>query len=120
MRFEVLALRPFHPTPVTGFVADVTLGYADLTITGCHLGFDEAGQAFVSFPKLQGIRARLHCKESGTRRKMVDDVAALYRAMQAAAETPLAKALPMDANHDTSRNARAPRGNGRRDAHHQR
>jgi hypothetical protein len=107
MRFEVLALRPFNPAPATGYVADVTLGYADLTITGCRLGINDAGQHFMSFPKLLGNRARLHCKDSGTRRKMVDDVVALYRVMTTAAETPLAKAPSMDTNHDPSRNAGA-------------
>lgn len=108
MRFEILALRPFYPAPITGYVADVTLGYADLTITGCRLGFNDAGQAFVSFPKLAGSRARLHCKDSGTRRKMVDDAVALYRAMTAAADMPLAKAPSMDMTHEPSRYDRAP------------
>jgi len=92
MQFEVLALRPFTPAPPVGFCAEVTLGYADLTIVGCHLGHDDAGRPFVAFPKLLGNRARLHCKDSGTRRKMVADAVTLYRAMTAAADTPLAKA----------------------------
>ncbi len=113
MHFEVLALRPFRPVRKVGPVAAVTLGYADLTITGCLLGFTEAGQPFVSFPKLAGDRSRLHCKDGGTRRKMVTDAVALYRAMQTAAETPLATATPMESIHEPSRNAGTPLGHYR-------
>lgn len=93
MQFQVLALRPFDPVPAAGYCAEVTLGYADLTIVGCMYGRDDKGRPFVAFPKLIGNRARLHCKDSGTRRKMVTDADALFRAMTAAAQ-PVAKALP--------------------------
>lgn len=101
MQFQVLALRLFDPAPTVGYCADVTLGYADITIVGCRLGHDDLGRPFVAFPKLAGDRARLHCKDSGTRRKMVDDAVALFRAMQAAAVTPLATApLTAEFQHD--------------------
>ena len=94
MRFEILALRRLDPPPAAGFIAEVTLGYADLTITGAHLGVDDAGRHFVAFPKLAGHRARIHCKSGGTRKRMVLDAVAVYAAMGALAETPVAKASP--------------------------
>jgi hypothetical protein len=92
MRFLILALRPFDDFPEAGYCAEVTLGYADMTITGCMLGHDGFGKPFVAFPKLTGHRARIHVKDGGTRRKMVSDAASLYEQMKAAADTPLAKA----------------------------
>ena len=85
MNFQILALTRIEPPPAAGFVAKVTLGYADLTIVGSHLGIDEHGRPFVAFPKLRGQDARIHCKDSGTRRRMVQDALAVYHAMGAAA-----------------------------------
>ncbi|MFZ6761471.1 hypothetical protein [Pseudoroseomonas sp. WGS1072] len=100
MRFEILALRPFEGFPSEGYCAEVTLGYADMTISGCRLGHDCHGKPFVAFPKLTGQRARIHVKDGGTRRKMVSDAATLYEQMKAAAETPVAKASSVWDNRD--------------------